>query len=62
MNNFLINQLWPVIIRPVGQRLGTLLGAWLASQNLPAEDVTTITAAVPLIVGVLADLIQRRFY
>lgn len=48
------------IIRPVAHRLGTAVGVALASLGVAAGDVEVIVAAVPVVLGVAADLIIRR--
>jgi len=48
------------IILPLARRLGTLAGAFLTSQQIPSDDVTTIVAAIPVLVGVLIDIGHSR--
>jgi hypothetical protein len=50
------------IIRPVGQRVGTLVGSFLTSQGIAADDVSIIAAAIPVVIGVCFDLVQRSLY
>ena len=51
-----------IIVRPLGQRLGTLVGSYLTAEGLAADDINIVLAAIPVVVGVIADLIQRRLY
>lgn len=48
------------IVRPLAHRLGTAIGVALASFGVAAGDIETIVAAVPVVLGVAADLIIRR--
>lgn len=50
------------VLRPVSQRIATSLGAALAGYGMAANDVSTVVAAVPLLLGLAVDLILRRFY
>jgi hypothetical protein len=50
------------IARPISQRLGTALGAVLAGLNVSAADQATVAAAVPIVVGLMFDLVIRRLF
>jgi hypothetical protein len=54
--------IYELIIRPVTQRLGTSIGAALATYGMAAADVDTILSAFTLLCGLGIDLITRRLF
>lgn len=50
------------ILRPLSQRVGTFVGSYLSALGMAVDDVSTVVAAVPLVLGVVLDLIQRKLY
>lgn len=50
------------IIRPFAQRIGTALGAYLTTLGMAQNDISVLVAAVPVALGLMFDLIQRRYY
>lgn len=48
------------ILLPVSRRLGTLVGSYLTALNVPADDTATVVAAIPILVGVLVDLLHSN--
>ena len=53
---FLIDQ----IVRPLGHRLGTGIGAFLTANGIAQADINILVAAIPVAVGVVIDLVVRR--
>lgn len=54
--------MWQAIFRPIFQRLATIAGTWFATIGMVGTDIDTLTAAIPIMGGLLVDLVQRRFY
>jgi hypothetical protein len=48
------------IVRPIGHRVGTALGAYLTAQGIASDDIGIILSAVPVVLGVVVDLVVRR--
>jgi len=48
------------IVRPIAHRIGTAAGTWLAAQGVASGDVQVLVAAIPIVAGVIMDLVIRR--
>lgn len=48
------------LIKPATARLGTAIGTYLTALGVAADDIGTVLAAVPVVVGVMVDLATRR--
>lgn len=50
------------IARPISQRLATASGAYLTALGVSADNVSIVVAAIPVMLGVLIDLVLRKLY
>lgn len=50
------------VARPVSQRVASTVGGVLSGLGMAAPDVSTVEAAVPILIGLAFDTLFRRFY
>lgn len=48
------------LLKPVGRNIGKAVGSFLAGQGVAADDISILVAAVPVLLGVVFDLVVRR--
>jgi hypothetical protein len=54
--------MWKAVIKPISQRLATVVGTVLTTAGMASEEVSTVEAAIPLLLGFAVDLVIRRLY